>query len=305
MIRKAILGTLVLGLPASLALADLTVDTDLGVLGAGAVNLVGDTAGAGNEADYYVNTTNPAGNWGNDYVYQFATTETFLFNLSSNALTGDPDFFLLDSLLTAPDGPKNAAQNDIAAYFLDATPPASGTPYLLAAGTYYVSADSFIGFDGGVVPGDATFDVTLSLDTIMTPTATDLGVLANEGEAFTIDSFGSDFDTELALFDSDSLLLSTNDDAGGVLQSELDLASGLAAGQYYVALGGFNSIFGDGFSATGGSSSGDYTLNYPGGSSDGTLAADTIAWFSFTVVPEPGSLLLLGLAGAALARRSR
>ncbi|MFP6880682.1 MAG: DVUA0089 family protein, partial [Roseibacillus sp.] len=129
--------------------------------------------------------------------------------------------------------------------------------------------------------------------------------LGAASEAVTIDSFGSAFDTELAVFNATGNLILSNDDAGGVFQSELDLFVGLDEGDYYVALGGWNSAFGDGFGATGGGEAGDFVLNYPNGVETGSHLAGEITWFSFAIVPEPGTLSLLAFSGLALLRRRR
>ena len=57
--------------------------------------------------------------------------------------------------------------------------------------------------------------------------STDLGVIGNEGD-YTFDTFGSDYDTEIGLYDMDGNLLADNDDdAVGGLQSQVieDLAA--------------------------------------------------------------------------------
>lgn len=72
---------------------------------------------------------------------------------------------------------------------------------------------------------------------------------------------GSDFDTELGLFNTTTgNLLAENDDFivfGGPSQ----ISSTLGSGNYQLALGGFNTIFGNGLSVSPGSSAGNYTLN--------------------------------------------
>ncbi|QEG21477.1 PEP-CTERM sorting domain-containing protein [Mariniblastus fucicola] len=279
--------------------AQLVVDNDLGSLGAGTVNLSGDTSTAGSEVDYYI-TGAATANWGNEILYEFDIAENFLFNLTSNSVTGDPDFFLLNGLTVSTDGAgKVVADETIANYFLDGAAPDTGTPTFITAGTYWVSATTFHGFDGATTPADAIFDIDMSLEAVTTPSAIDLGVIGEDTEDFSIDTFGTGFDTELALFSSDGLLLDSNDDAGTGTQSEL-LISSLAEGTYFLAVGEFNSIFGDGFVATTTATvGGDYTLNYNGETAAGTLAGGTVDFYSFdivTAVPEPTSAGLLGLA---------
>ena len=110
--------------------------------------------------------------------------------------------------------------------------------------------------------------------------ANDLGNIAS-GTAIAIDTLGSDFDTELALFDQAGVLLAENDDVFG-LQSEI-LTTGLADGTYFIAVGGFSSSFGDGFANSGGFSNGNFTLNVNGTPTSGALDANEIIFFSFNV----------------------
>jgi hypothetical protein len=65
----------------------------------------------------------------------------------------------------------------------------------------------------------------------------------------TFDTIGSDFDTEMAIFDDQGTLLASNDDIEpGNLQSAIDIR--LDPGLYFVAVTGFNAVFADGFSVT-------------------------------------------------------
>lgn len=120
----------------------------------------------------------------------------------------------------------------------------------------------------------------------------------------------SGFDTEIGLYDSAGNLLDSDDDDGFGAQSVLSYGAGsgellggtgttdtlavigagqdggmLAAGEYYVVIGGFNTVFGaSNFSVTAGTATGDFKL---------------------TIVPAPGALALLGLGGLVAARRRR
>jgi hypothetical protein len=68
-------------------------------------------------------------------------------------------------------------------------------------------------------------------------------------EDVTVDTLGSLFDTEIALYNSSGDLIGSNDDFGGGLQSSFT-ATGLAQGTYYVAAGGFDAIFNPAFGAS-------------------------------------------------------
>lgn len=130
-----------------------------------------------------------------------------------------------------------------------------------------------------------------------------IGALGNVNAGdIDFDTFTSTFDTELAIYSANGTLLGTNDDTGG-LQSQVLI--NLAEGDYYVIIGGYNSLFGDG-GASGGNAAGDFVLNINGANAaSGTLAAGGLAAYSLTVVPTPGALALLGLGGLVTARRRR
>jgi hypothetical protein len=134
----------------------------------------------------------------------------------------------------------------------------------------------------------------------------------NEGSSFNFDTNGSNYDTEIALFSNDGVLLAENDDidfANGNLQSQINVGQ-LAVGDYYLVIGGFNSLFADGF-AIGGSDFGNYVLNLNGNSIfGGASSADQLARFSFSVfapVPEPTTFALVAAVGgiAFASRRFR
>ena len=307
--QMSILGIAAMLAAAGTANAQMAVNEDLGTLGFGSTNLVNDTANGANNATLYEGITNPASNWGNEYVYQFTLTGDAVVSLFLNSVTNDADFFLLDGLDVAPDlsgTGKPAAQDTIAFAFLD-FPPEGQQMGIFGAGTYFLSVDAFNGAD----PGDgtnATFDLDLIIDAVPGPPSSfiDLGAIAGDTDMFTIDSFGSDFDTELGLYDNNGILLDNNDDSGGGLQSEL-IVNSLAQGDYWVALGGFNTTFGDGFGAIADSSSadGNGVLNYNGQTTTAAVGAGEVQWFRFTVTPATSSIALLGLGGLAMTRRRR
>lgn len=277
--------------------AQLTVDIDLGTLSLGTTDISGDTATGTNQVDYY-NFLNPTIVYGNENVYQFAVAETALFSVSTVALSGDPDFILLDGVTVATDAAgKTFAEDTIAFYFLEPSPPPeTGASVVLTPGTYYLVATAFHGFDGAVIPADGTYDIQLSLvPPAPAPPAIDLGNIADPDVAFTIDTFGSVVaDPELALWTEEGQLFFLNDavDFPVDLQAELDLFLGLPEGTYFLAVGGFDTVFGDAFSADGISTEffGDYTLNYNGQTTTGTLLPGGVDFYSFTV----GASVILG-----------
>lgn len=143
---------------------------------------------------------------------------------------------------------------------------------------------------------------------------------ADVGKWLSVDTYGNtltggdfgDNDTEIALYDSNGILVGNNDDhAFGGSQTESlltygDLASSdfvgatgtgvdngaLAAGVYYIAASPFNLNAGAGFAAT-------VTPSIEAGQ---TLAGD----IKVTVkIPAPGAFALLGLGGLVAARRRR
>lgn len=143
---------------------------------------------------------------------------------------------------------------------------------------------------------------------VVAPNCVNLGAIAPG--TFNINTEGTTgvSDTEIALFRSDGFLIGQDDDSGTGNLSSFN-AGALADGTYYVAVGAFNSFFGNAFSASSGSNlTGAYNVNVTNGMSTlgtgGTLAAGEIQWYCFTV-PTPGSVALFGLAGLVAARRRR
>jgi len=76
-------------------------------------------------------------------------------------------------------------------------------------------------------------------------TITDLGIVSDGVASVFITTTGSNYDTEIAVWDSSGTLIIENDDiSGGVLHS--GVAVSLTPGDYLVAITGFNTVFGDG-----------------------------------------------------------
>ncbi len=239
------------------------------------------------------------------------------FSSEASVFFGDPSTFTIISDIA--DG-YNAAGDGLPVPGLGFT--GAFTPEL----TGFPAID-FVANAGGF--GDANFDNTvvewfvesdLSLPAVgapaaVQPTAVDLGVLGDESASFSINTFGTAFDTELGLYGQDGALIANNDDAAGVLQSEVStggvsfddmggIFSGIAAGEYFIAVGRFNTVFNPGFDVVGDEEAGGvYTLNAGATTVTGDLLADTIDWYKFTITPEPTSLVLLALGGMFIRRR--
>ena len=149
-------------------------------------------------------------------------------------------------------------------------------------------------FSLGSISGGGTADslgeLALSnLFDLYTLTLTEDGLLdivtdVNAAGGFT----GNTIDTEIAIFNSAGILLFNDDDGGPGAYSALT-ALDLAAGDYTIAVGGFNTAFADGFSVTAGAGTGDYSIN--------------VAFV--TPVPEPASTCLVGLMLCGVVMRRR
>jgi hypothetical protein len=143
-------------------------------------------------------------------------------------------------------------------------------------------------------------------------------VSATNGQFLDIDTEGaadgtSSFDTELALFASNGQLIATDDDSGSGPTSQLTFGDAgprgplttapattagfpgdgfngdLLAGDYYLAVAGFNAAFTNGFGAT----------------TNSTNTTGIVPVNIRTNVPEPGCVMALGIAGAACLLRRR
>ncbi len=122
-------------------------------------------------------------------------------------------------------------------------------------------------------------------------------------------STGDTIDSEIAIYDSAGNLIATDDDGqvgtfGGLYSmlsfgkfdpfANADTPAGadgatLAAGDYTVVVGGFNTVFGATIdNITAGTSEGDYDI-----------------YFGYASVPEPGSLALFGVFGLVILRRRK
>lgn len=305
--------------------ADLTVDTNLGVL-TGDVNLTGTTVGANDNAQSYSAVNSFDYSLG-ERVYEFTLNDTYTLGITNNEgifVGSDHDHILLNSLTTV------AGDATGAIGFVDEDGLFSGT---YGPGTYYLSIDTY----GNSTEG--TYDVDLTAELYVPPTApacTDLGTVNKPGsasgsaayvadtvqwycftlgedvdgglgETLSVNTFGNtltggnfgDFDSEIALFDSTGVLLANNDQAGG---NESEIVYGddtstvasssglnLTAGTYYIAASHYNLSVSDGWTAS--------------ASDSGTISGDMLVNVEFT--PEPGTALLLTLGVVGLIRRRR
>lgn len=155
------------------------------------------------------------------------------------------------------------------------------------------------------------------------PSFVDLGVIGTPGSTFIFNTDnslfdgGANIDTELGLWDSSGILISSDDDGSAVgLFSEI--TETLPAGEYFLGISEFNSVFEDGFVNSGtGFEAGEFgtvTLNIDGAFAGSQIAGNPDTGFEQTgffrvevsAVPEPTSVLVLfGTAGLALVRRRR
>ena len=196
--------------------------------------------------------------WGNDVVgtWTFEFFET-LDDVGTDATWTNVNFDFYDF---APVGPP-------ASTFVGSNPNTTASNPLNAAEVTWYSFDLTDG--AGALPW--------SIDTL--------------GSTNTGGSFADD-DTEIGLYDSNGILIATNDDEdfdNDILTSLLDSSTvgALADGTYYVAVGSYDTTYGAGFDAA----------------STSTATGTNVVNFNF--VPAPASAALLGLGGLAAIRRRR
>ena len=190
----------------------------------------------------------------------------------------------------------------------------TGTPFNVGGQTW--SFSMYESFNDANATDDAFWDsLSITFNAFVPPTppaCINLGTW-NATQIDTLNSgiSGNGTDTEIALYDSNGILLGSNDDhsTGAPAFNFNSLLGGLSltdGAVYYVAVGGFNSAFSNGFSATAGTATGDYRLNINGvqGVANGSLTAGGMNWYCFTA-PAPSALALLGLGGMVAGRRRR
>lgn len=123
-------------------------------------------------------------------------------------------------------------------------------------------------------------------------------------DSLTFDTFGSDFDTELALFSDIGELIASNDDANGTLQSRIQVGP-LGLGTYYLLASGFDAFF-QREVAVAGDGEGALLVNFNGANIVDRFHPEfSLSVVEVQVVPEPATLAALGIGALALMRRRR
>lgn len=112
--------------------------------------------------------------------------------------------------------------------------------------------------------------------------ASDAGPVGDSSQPITISTCGSDFDTEIALWDENGTLIDQDDDSCGLAS---EITASLAPGYYYVAFAGYNAVFGNNFGIT---------INANDECSEGGALSATIGDQSDTATLAPGRVLLVG-----------
>lgn len=177
-------------------------------------------------------------------------------------------------------------------------------PFGNATPLWFLSLQTFAGSNANWNNVSATFS---TFQAVQPSSFLNLGTVATDQDTFDIATFGSDFDTEIGLFDSFGALIA-NDDDGGVGLDSLLSGLQLPAGQYFLSVSGFNTNFNNsGFGAvpTATSAGGTIAGNVNGVALSGSVGTGGQQWYRFDVVPAPSALALFGLGGLAAARRRR
>jgi len=167
---------------------------------------------------------------------------------------------------------------------LDPTPVLEAGDYLVAANANLVSyADNFFTL-APVFSEPQDYSLTIGRERFLNQTiepggetdfyrftvepTPNLGEIAEGPQAFTVETASADptRDTELALYSDDGMLLFEDDNGGAGSLSKLEVAGGLPAGSYVVAVAGADTVFADDFvtQVNGDEDTGDYALEYIG-----------------------------------------
>ncbi len=143
--------------------------------------------------------------------------------------------------------------------------------------------ETFEAFDDG--PGTDAVWNNISWS-FQTAAITDLGNFESLSTIRTSGGAGFGTDTEIALYNSDGLLLRTNDDFGGTSGSGFS-GLALADGIYYLAITPYDSFFSNGLARPGFAGTGSFDLSFNGLQVDqDVLAAYSTLLYKFTIGPE-------------------
>ena len=145
---------------------------------------------------------------------------------------------------------------------------------------FYESYDDNLG-----APKDATWNnVTVKLT--RKPPAADgffqAEAFSGGGAMVGIDTTGSDYDTVIAFWDPNGLLVAVNDDGGAAGGSSYLSLDGLPPGEYYLCCAGKGATFDDGFQAfplSPGGAGGNLVVNHPAGTENARVHEDSPAWY--------------------------
>ena len=120
----------------------------------------------------------------------------------------------------------------------------------------------------------------------VTATIVDVGNFEAVTSMRTSGGAGFGTDTEIALYNDAGVILRSNDDFDGTSGSGFT-GLALADGTYYLAVTPYDSTFANGLVRPGYDGTGDFTLAFNGATvEEGTLAAYSTLWYTFTVGPE-------------------
>lgn len=118
-----------------------------------------------------------------------------------------------------------------------------------------------------------------------------LGVAGTTANPIDLNTCGSDFDTEIGLWNAAGTLIASDDDGCSVRQSRI--VQTLPAGRYYCSVSGYNTFFSNGFgydfSSTTCTAEGNYSYAIGGLDTSGSLASGHIRFYAFDVVQGPCS----------------
>ena len=147
---------------------------------------------------------------------------------------------------------------------------------------------------GSVSPGSITW-YTFTIGTVATGppiNVVDLGVVGNSDSPLQLSTAGSSIDTEIALYSAEGNLILENDDLPDGTRQGAITAPNLTPGTYFVAVGQFDTVFGDDFVAQSSSTTpGNFILT--AGSEQpisGQAPPNGVQWFAFSISLPPSDL---------------